>query len=66
MWLPHHRLFNSYFELSVTQRGSNAKHHTTLAYALSMAAIIRAQVRGGRGRVDVGCAVHGAPSVAVA
>ncbi|PRW55924.1 alpha beta-hydrolase [Chlorella sorokiniana] len=33
----------SYFEVSVTHRGTSAKHHLTGGYALSLAAIFRAQ-----------------------
>jgi hypothetical protein len=35
----------TYFEVSVMQRGNNTKHHMTGSYALSLAAILKAQVR---------------------
>jgi hypothetical protein len=35
----------TYFELSVVHRGASARHHLTGSYALSFAAVLRAQVR---------------------
>lgn len=35
----------TYFEVSVIQRGTSTKHHMTSAYALSLAAVFKAQVR---------------------
>jgi hypothetical protein len=34
----------TFFEVSVIQRGTSAKHHMTGSYALSLAAVLRAQV----------------------
>lgn len=38
----------SYFEMSVTHGGTSARHHLAGSYALSLAAILKAQVRGPR------------------
>lgn len=45
----------SYFELSITHRGTAARHHLTSSYALSFAAILRAQVGAGLARTGPGC-----------